>query len=136
MANPFEKQPQADFGGIASEVSRRMNEESRRMKVIEQRIDRMEQQLQSLETTAIAQMDDIRVSMERMIAKITGIADRLTGIESELMRINKELGKTAGKAELKQLETYIDIMNPIKSKFITKDELDRVIEEKIKKHVI
>jgi len=136
MANPFDKQAAADFAGMSSEVVRRLNESSRRMKVIEQRIDRLDQQLQSLESTAISQMDDIRVNIERMISKVTGIAERLTGIENELMRINKDLGKTAGKSELKQLETYIDIMNPIKSKFITRDELDRILEEKMKKHVI
>ena len=135
MANPFEKQPQEDFAGITSETIHRLNESSRRMKMIEQRIDRIDQQLQSLENTAISQMDSIRVNLERMIAKITGIAERLTSIENELLRINKDLGKTAGKAEVKQLETYIDIMNPIKSKFITKDELDRILDEKIKKHV-
>jgi len=74
------------------------------------------------------------VNLERIIAKIGGIADRLTGIESELLRINKELGKSATRAEVKQLETYIDIMNPIKSKFITKNELDRILDERIKRH--
>ena len=136
MANPFEKQAAADFAGMSSEVVRRLNESSRRMKVIEQRIDRLEQQLQSLENTAITQMDDIRVNLERIISKITGIAERLTAIENELLRVNKDLSKTAGKSELKQLEMYIDIMNPIKSKFITRGELDRILEEKIKKHVI
>ena len=134
MANPFEKQEVADVVGMTTEFVHRLNESSRRMKTIEQRIDRLEQQIQILEGTALSQMDDIRVNLERIIAKIGGIADRLTGIESELLRINKELGKSATRAEVKQLETYIDIMNPIKSKFITKNELDRILDERIKRH--
>jgi hypothetical protein len=66
--------------------------------------------------------------------KISTIADRLTGMENELLRINKELSKTASKSEVKQLEMYIDVMNPIKSKFVTKDELERTLDDRIKKH--
>jgi chromosome segregation ATPase len=134
MGSPFEKQQAADFSGITSEVTHRLNEYSRRMKTIEQRLDHVEQQMQSIEETALTQMDDIRVNLERIVAKITGIAERLSGIENELLRINKELGKTATKSEVKQFETYIDVMNPIKSKFVTKDELERTLDERIKKH--
>jgi len=134
MALPFEKQQVADISGMTTEVVHRLNESSRRMKTIEQRIDHLEQQIQTLEETAITQMDDIRVNLERIVAKVGGVAERLTGIENELLRINKELGKTAAKSEMKQLETYIDIMNPIKSKFITKGELERTLDERIKKH--
>jgi len=134
VALPFEKQQPSELAGMTAEVVHRLNESSRRMKTIEQRIDRIEQQIQTLEETALTQMDDIRVNLERIVAKITGIAERLTGIENELLRINKEMSKTATKAEVKQIETYIDVMNPIKSSFVTKNELERILDERIKKH--
>jgi len=54
-------------------------------------------------------------------------------VESAIGRIEKELAKRATKAELKQIESYMSLMSPITSKFVTKEEMERAIEDKIQK---
>lgn len=125
----------ADIGAATSEMIRRMNEYSKRIKNIEQRIDRLENRMGSVEETALSQMGELKVGMERISQKISAVSDRLTTIENEMLRINKELGKVALKSDVKKIETFIDIVNPITSKFVTRDEMERLVEEKVKRKV-
>ena len=121
-----------DIKNVTNELVRRTNEVTRRLRIMEQRADRIETHLADLEEKAITQMGDLKISLERIGSKISAVSDRLTAIESEISRINKGMGKTANKSEIKQLETYIELINPITSKFVTKDELERAFEEKLK----
>ena len=52
-------------------------------------------------------------------------------IDAELQRMNKALEKTAKKAELKELESMISIYSPMKSNFATREEVTRLIKEKL-----
>jgi TolA-binding protein len=134
MALPFEQKEELfDTSMMTNEMTRRMNEDSRRIRTVEQRLDRIEQQIETLESTALNTMEDIKIGIEKMVAKITLISDKLNGIESEIARLNKEMTKTATKSELKEMETFIDLVNPITSKFVTKDEMMREFEERLKR---
>lgn len=136
MALSFEKEQTPEDVRIAtSEMVRRLNEASRRVKAVEQRMDKIESDLETLEDTALGQMNDIKVNLERILTKIGDVSNRLNVLESDIIRLNKDLGKAATKAEIKQIETFIDIVNPITSKFVTRDELERVFEEKLKKRI-
>jgi len=133
MALPFEKKENPEATLMTNEMVRRLNENSRRMKTVEQRLDRLEQQIETLEQSALNQMEDIKIGLEKMAAKLTVIADKMNGIESDIARMNKEMSKTASKAELKEIETFIDLVNPITAKFVTKDEMQRELDERLRR---
>jgi len=126
----FEK-PNTEMTAISSELVRRLNETSRRLRILEQKMDKLETSMDLLEENTLNQMNDMKIGLERIGTKIAAVGDKLTNIESDMAKINKELGKTATKAEVKQLETFIDLINPITSKFVTKDEMERAFEDKI-----
>ncbi|MBS3054884.1 MAG: hypothetical protein J4452_00120 [Candidatus Aenigmarchaeota archaeon] len=126
----FEK-PNTEINAISSELVRRLNENSRRLRIMEQKIDKLESSMDLLEDNTLNQMNDMKIGLERIATKITALGDKLTSIETDMARINKELGRTATKAEVKQLETFIDLVNPITAKFVTKGELERAFEDKL-----
>ncbi|MDI6798958.1 MAG: hypothetical protein QMD12_03135 [Candidatus Aenigmarchaeota archaeon] len=126
-------QKPVDIRAVTNEIVRRLNEDVRRIRNIETRMDRIDSSISTLEDTILGQLNDLKIDLEKLGNKINSLMDRLSGMENEIMRINKELGKTATKAELKQIESYVDILNPITSKFVTKDELERIMEERIKR---
>jgi len=130
-----EKAATVDIASITNEMVRRLNEYSNRIKNIEQRLDRVENRVSGIEETVLNQMGDLKVGLERMSQKISLISDKLTTIENEMMRINKDLSKAALKSDIKTIETFIDIVNPVTAKFVTRDELDRALEERMKKKV-
>src|SRR3989344_669895 len=126
----FEK-PNTEINAISSELVRRLNENSRRLRIMEQKIDKLESSMDLLEDNTLNQMNDMKIGLERIATKITALGDKLTSIETDMARINKELGRAATKAEVKQLETFIDLVNPITAKFVTKGELERAFEDKL-----
>ena len=115
---------------VTSEILRRVNEESRRVRILEQRMDRIYDSVNSLQENVISQLDDLKLSIERLSDKVLKVSERLNGIENEIEKVNKGLGKAATKAEVKQIETFMNIVNPITSKFVTKEELERLLEER------
>ncbi|MFH0711007.1 MAG: hypothetical protein V1944_00345 [Candidatus Aenigmatarchaeota archaeon] len=130
----FEK-PGAEMGAISNELVRRLNENSRRLRIMEQKLDKLETSMDLLEENTLNRMNDMKIGLERISAKISAVGDKLVGIETDMMRINKELGKAATKSEVKQIETFIDLVNPITAKFVTKDELERAFEDKLGRKV-
>ncbi len=127
----FEKP--ADLKAVATEIINRMNEDVRRIRLLEEKTGKIETRINDIEKTVLTQLDDLKISLERISNKISSISERLTALENENLRINKELGKCATKVEVKQLETFVDVINPITSKFATKDEIERMVEERIGK---
>lgn len=132
----FESKPGDSPVGMMNELVRRLNENSRRIKYVEQKIDKIESTTSTLEETILLQMNDLKVNLERIAQKMTSLAERLSAIENEMLRFNKEIGKAATKAEVKQLESFIDLVNPITSKFVTREELDRALEESAPKKAL
>jgi chromosome segregation ATPase len=123
---------EADFEVLGSEMVRRLNEYSTRIKNVELRLERLEDRMTSIEETVLGQLNNLKIGLEKFGQKISSVSDRLANIENEILRINKELGKAALKSDIKKIETFIDVVNPVTSKFITRDELERILEEKLK----
>ena len=124
----FEKT--ADIKVVATELVKRMNEDIRRIRLLEDRVENIENRIERVENTALNRLEDVRIKLENIVGKISKVAERLTAIDNEIVSLNKVLGKTASKAEIKSLETFIDVLNPITSRFVTKDELERALERK------
>ncbi len=128
---PFEKS--TDIKKTLVEIINRINEDRRRIRLIEQNIDRVENSISSLEQNFLTQSGDVKIAIDRLNNKLLDITNKLSVVESEITRLDKAVKKAATKVELKQLESFIDLVNPITSKFVTKDELKREIEDMIKK---
>jgi len=118
-----------DIGAFTSELVRRMNEDSRRIRLLEQKMDRIDNAVSGLGDNVLAQLDNLKFSIEKLNSEIQRIGERITGMENEMNKVKKDLDKTATKTEIKQIETFIDVVNPITSKFVTKDEMERMLEE-------
>jgi len=118
-----------DERAVAAELVKRLNEGTRRTRSLEQRVDRIENRISGMEETVIEQMNNLKIELDRIGQKIANATQQLTTINNEILRINRELGKTATKQEVKEVETFIDMVNPITAKFVTKDELERRLEE-------
>lgn len=125
----------ADVRVLTSELVKRMNEDTRRIRVMEQRADRIEMSLSSLEEGIEDQMSEMKSNIEKLSVNIKTISDKLIVLESEISKIVKDLSKKATRSDVKELESYISLMNPITSTFVTKEEMEKTIEEKHAKKI-
>lgn len=129
---PFERRDE-ESAAITSELVKRINEDTRRIRIIEQRIDRVENSINALEDNYLTQFNDLKLSLEKLGNKMVSISEKLVDIESEMLRLNKELAKTATKREIKQMETFIDLINPVTAKFMTRDEMENFVTDLLKR---
>jgi predicted nucleic acid-binding Zn-ribbon protein len=129
--DPFQTQGQKPQEGkeIIDEIIKRLNQSSHRIQMLEQKLDRIENGMRGLDETVLVQLNELKIDLDRIAVKITDVSDRIMGLETEVARINTRLDKTATKSEVKQLETFIDLINPVTSQFVTKDELGRAMDD-------
>lgn len=129
----FERKPSNDLSGISNEIVISTNENTRRIRVLEQSLESIRNRLSSLEERMIDDMGDIKRWMDQIVTDVGEISKEVKEIKGELLKVNKDLDRTAKKTEIKELENLLDIYNPIRSHFITRDELSRLLEEKMHK---
>jgi|YelNatPaOPRAMG01_1025707.scaffolds.fasta_scaffold01601_17 uncharacterized coiled-coil protein SlyX len=120
---------------VLKELIIRANEDTRRIRLLEQRMEKLETSFDRVEENVLVQMKNLEVTIERFSNKLSVLTEKLNGLESEIQRIDKELAKTAKKTDLKQIEGFIDLINPITSSFVTKQELESYVKETLSKEL-
>jgi len=132
MAFQLESKQPEDIKTIIGELVKRMNEDARRIRVLEHRLDRLDGSMRGLESGVLTHLSDLKMELERISNKITEATKRTGALEAEILRINKEFEKTATKRQVKELESFIDLINPVTSKFVTRDEAERILDDRMK----
>jgi hypothetical protein len=121
-----------DVQAILNEVVRRGNETVRRLRDIEEKDSLFENRLNTVETTTLNLSDNKKIVDDKFTQKTDELERSVIRIDNELMKIGKLLDKMAKRSELKELESLISIYNPIKTNFITREELELILEERLK----
>jgi hypothetical protein len=128
----FEKET-SDVPAFTNEVVKIMGTNTRRIRAVEQRIDAIEMRIGGIEEKIINELEIIKKDFQEIDVDIKNIAKNLNEIRNEILKINKTIDKTARKSEVKELESLLDLYSPIKSKFATRDEVERLVDEKLSK---
>ena len=118
---------------LTSELVKRVNDETRRIRLAEQRLDRFEVAADNLENMVSSHALEMKAQLDNLAKSIKTLSDRMTMTESAIGRIEKELAKRATKMEIKQIESYMSLMSPITSRFVTREELERAIDDRVQK---
>ncbi len=129
----FERKPQPTPSGISNEVVRITNENTRRIRMLEQSLESSRNRITSLEERMIEEMGDIKKWMDQLAVDVKEVSKELKKIRADIMRMEKELNKTARKSEIKELESLLDLYNPIKSHFVTREDVIRIIDRELNK---
>lgn len=129
----FEKEPETGTQVLGTEIVKMVNTNTRRIRALEQRLEGTERRLRALQDNFIEEIENLRKKFEQISIDIKAVTENLSKIRAEMLTLNKNFEKTARRAEVKELESLLDLYSPIKSKFTTREEVERMIEEKIEK---
>jgi len=130
----FEKEKEAfDIRTFTTEILNRVDSNTRRIRSIEQRLNLLESRISSLEEKLIDEIDKLGRGFEQLQLDVKAVSESLKVLRAEMLKMNKNMEKAALKAEVKELATLLDLYNPIKSSFVTKEEVRRMLEELEKK---
>jgi SMC interacting uncharacterized protein involved in chromosome segregation len=124
-----------DLRVLAAELVKRMNEDVRRIRLLEQSIDRFEVNMSALEEGIYNQISELKTSLEKISENLRAVENKLALLESDISKIKGELTKKATKIEVKEMEAYTSLLSPILTKFVTKEELETLLEEKLRRRV-
>ena len=119
-----------DVEMILSELVRRINEDGRRLRILEEQARTMETRTGSAEDTILRNAQNLRDDLNKIENHFKEFDTRILRLENEITKIFKDIEKSAKKMEIKELENLINLYNPIKSRFVTREEVERMISEK------
>jgi hypothetical protein len=115
---------------IINELVDRTNSDTQRLRVLEQRAEVLSSRSNTLEQEILninRHMQEIILDLDARIKILEGVLKKNENILREVVKQMKKLATTSKISELEQL---IEIYNPIKSQFVTKEEVERILEEK------
>lgn len=124
-------QPRRTIQSVLNDLIGRVNTDTRRLRIVEQEIDIMKSRMISMEQSMGEQRKAINASITELNAKVARSEDRVARMESMMNELVKEMKRFASNSEIKKLEQLIEIYSPLKSNFITKEEAEQLIEERM-----
>ncbi|MBI4173960.1 MAG: hypothetical protein HY519_04535 [Candidatus Aenigmarchaeota archaeon] len=115
---------------IITELVERTNSDNRRLRDLEKRVENFAERIDSMEETLLKQRKDIDTAIHDVTSQLGQQAERMERLEKLVAEVIKQMKKMATLTQVKELEEKVDIYNPLKSSFITKEELEGIIEER------
>ncbi len=116
---------------IVSEMINKINDNIRRLRVIEQRIKSLDIRTNSIEQNILGQNKNMQKMFRERDAKITSMEDRIFKMETVMKEMVKQMKMMATKSSIDELKTMVEIFNPIRSTFTTKNDVENMISEKL-----
>ena len=126
----FGKQPPRSLHTIIRELVDRTNTDTSRIRVLEQEIGILKSRMNSLEQDMLSHKKHIQSLLSNFESGLARQEKALRELHSTVLEIVKEMKKLASVAKIKELEHLIEIYNPIKSEFVTREEAERMIDKK------
>jgi vacuolar-type H+-ATPase subunit I/STV1 len=116
---------------IINELVDRTNTDTQRIRVLEQREGSLSARMNSTEGEIL----NINKSLQKLAGDLeTGLKKRdaaTSELKSTVKEMLKHLKQLASVSKVKELEAMLDIYNPLKSNFVTKEEVGRLITERL-----
>ena len=121
-------QPEApDFSGMTTDI----NTLSRRLRLLEEGFTNLRRFFQVTEENIIAKNKHYSAEIKTIASDISEIRKEMQELRDKMLLIIRELQTTARKDEVKVLEKYINLWNPVK--FVTQNEVEQIINEVLEK---
>ena len=126
----FQKnQPKRNISTILSEVVNRTNDNTQRLRNIEQRVDSLVTRLHVIEDELLDYKKENDKAIKDVKKQLEIYEKIISEIEKSIKQIVNHVKKLPTQMEMEKIKTLIDIYNPLKSNFVTKEELERILKK-------
>jgi uncharacterized coiled-coil protein SlyX len=114
------------------ELIKKVNDNIKRLRILEQRIAMLETRENSVEINTSNQYKTLQKSISDLESKMNAQEEMIEKLDTTLKEIIKQIKTLASKSDVLEIKELVDIFNPLKSNFVTKEDVERMIEEKMK----
>lgn len=112
---------------IINEIGKRLSDNTRRIRMLEERLRNLDRRVNTLETNISLGNKTTNESLNKFDVSTKEIRDRVANIDVDIQNFKKELKKLISKREVKEMQSYIELINPITSKYVTRKEVEEMI---------
>ncbi len=119
----FSKKKPSNLRLIINQLVERVNDDAKRIRVLEQRNGTLDSRLNSVEQSLTGNYREFLGLVKTMEKGILELGDKISDSEARISEIVRQFKRVATKTDVKALESLLEIYNPIKSNFVTRDEL-------------
>jgi len=116
-----------DVSGITTDV----NTLSRRLRLLEEGFTNLRRFFQMTEENIIAKNKHFAAEIKTVASDISEIRKEMQELKDKILLIIKELQSVARKEDVRVLEKYINLWNPVR--FVTHNEIEQIINEVLEK---
>lgn len=127
---PVFKKPRRTLHSVLREIVDRTNSDTGRIRILEQTDDTFLDRINALEQEALELKKQLIGLQGEMEGKLEEKDKRIARLEMVIKEMALELKKFATRSDVLEIRSLIDIYNPIKSNFITKEEARRILGKK------
>ena len=125
----FGKQPEDKFQKVAVELIKNVNDSVKRLRILEQSITTLEMRANSLEINNANNYKALQKAIADVETGFSGQEERLERIDATMREVVKQMKTLASKSDFLEVKELVSIFNPIKSSFVTRDDVERIIDE-------
>ncbi|MBU5682522.1 MAG: hypothetical protein QXE43_00630 [Candidatus Aenigmatarchaeota archaeon] len=108
-----------------------LNDMNLYLKFLEQRIIKLELELKTLNENFEKYRKTVIEEIDKFKKENLFLKDLIDSLNLEIEKIKLELKKKADLAEVKEIKELLNLFNPLKSTFVTKEEVKRIVNELI-----
>lgn len=127
-----ESRPKAPEQPPADDVSKQLRELTRRIRILEERNTTLRKNQQVTEQNMLAENKKITTDVKAFSAELDELRKELNDIKEHIRILGRQMQETAKSEEVKVLEKYINLWEPLN--FVTRNEVEKIIKELLKKH--
>ena len=121
----FASKPQQSFDSAG--MSADMNNMGRRLRLLEESFTNMRRSVQVTEENILQHNREFSKEIKSINSEIVEIRNELSEVKDRILQLITELKGSAKREEVKILEKYISLWNPVK--FVTQAEVERMVRE-------
>lgn len=115
---------------VINELVERANTDSRRLRVLEEKAEDLETRLNSLKDMLLQDKKQASSQLREITDTLKRQDARISKMEKTLENIVKQFKNVVTVSKIKELETLVSMYNPLKSQFVTKEEIERMLSKK------
>jgi len=141
-APPGEEKKHAGFFGgkhdeasavSLSDLSMQLNNLSRRLRIMEERYTSMRKKVQDTDQSVLNLNREMAKELKVSHSEVVDFRREFYDLRDKVKLIVKELKECAKTDEVKVLENYINLWEPVN--FVTKNEVERIVDDKVEERM-